>query len=199
MRTQQFVLRVPTLWKTDIALTGWLVEAEPVGVEVGQPVVQLGSATFTSPIRGEISRSALAPGMNLENGTEVAQVAVQSDGPEIYVLGLKWEWGTGVCLWSKNRSAVDRFDYQVDPTDLPISGGLLSDLERYSFLTSVGWQREMPGQEDSFGEGHEWRHLDDREAAEAEALAAEVPDRLREELGRDFHLQIGHKMYLVMD
>ena len=42
-----------------------------------------------------------------------------------------FDWGSGVCLWSTNEEAVNRFgDYPVLPAQLPVSESLISKLEK---------------------------------------------------------------------
>ena len=45
--------------------------------------------------------------------------------PRKYKLKFMFDWGSGVCLWSDNESAREKFgDYPVFCSDLPVSKDL---------------------------------------------------------------------------
>ncbi len=49
----------------------------------------------------------------------------------IYKLKFMFDWGSGVCLWSANDNAEDKFgDYPIETAELPISQKLKDNLER---------------------------------------------------------------------
>ena len=46
-------------------------------------------------------------------------------------LKFMFDWGSGVCLWSTNKAAEEKFgDYPVTTDDLPISRGLKEKLKQ---------------------------------------------------------------------
>lgn len=51
--------------------------------------------------------------------------------PQIYKLKFMFDWGSGVCLWSANKSSKDKFgDYPIESSELPISQELKEKLEQ---------------------------------------------------------------------
>lgn len=53
------------------------------------------------------------------------------DKGKIYKLKFMFDWGSGVCLWSANKAAKDKFgDYPIDTSELPISQRLKEKLDQ---------------------------------------------------------------------
>jgi len=51
--------------------------------------------------------------------------------PQTYKLKFMFDWGSGVCLWSANKKAEERFgDYPIPCSELPVSLDLKKKLER---------------------------------------------------------------------
>lgn len=49
----------------------------------------------------------------------------------IYKLKFMFDWGSGVCLWSANKNAEDKFgDYPIATSNLPVSQELKEKLEQ---------------------------------------------------------------------
>jgi hypothetical protein len=87
--------------------------------------------------------------------------------------------GSGTCLWTGNDAARSRFDYCVDPDDLPLSA---SSRERVRALVrrydeSIDW--DYPPNPPLWSEEESTRFALD---------ARELLDVLRAELGADFEL-----------
>ena len=50
---------------------------------------------------------------------------------KMYKLKFMFDWGSGVCLWSANKAAEDKFgDYPIDTSELPISQRLKEKLDQ---------------------------------------------------------------------
>ncbi len=51
-------------------------------------------------------------------------------GHKVYKLKFMFDWGSGICLWSMNEAAEERFgDYPVSTDVLPVSQNLKDELE----------------------------------------------------------------------
>lgn len=49
----------------------------------------------------------------------------------MYKMKFMFDWGSGVCLWSKNKAAEDKFgEYPITTDKLPVSQELKEELER---------------------------------------------------------------------
>lgn len=46
-----------------------------------------------------------------------------------YEMKFSFDWGSGVCLWSTNNAARNKYGYPVETSQLPISEELKKDLE----------------------------------------------------------------------
>ena len=40
-----------------------------------------------------------------------------------------FDWGSGICLWSVNDAARERYDYPIDHSELPLSDELKKELD----------------------------------------------------------------------
>lgn len=99
--------------------------------------------------------------------------------------------GSGVCLWSKNDAARERFGYPVDTNDLPLSENTKRRVWYMCawFDTSIDW---------SFPSGPSpWS---EEEVGQFKRQAQNLLDLLREQLGPEFEIkdEVG-ALNLVMD
>ncbi|MFS2002023.1 hypothetical protein ACEN9F_00225 [Duganella sp. CT11-25] len=60
---------------------------------------------------------------------------------ETFKLRYFFDPGSGICLWSENELAIDKFGYAVELDSLEISSALKSQAEELivRFDTSIGW------------------------------------------------------------
>ncbi len=99
-----------------------------------------------------------------------------------HVLRFSFDPGSGVCLWSMNRAANDRFGYPVDSESLPVSENLRRRLDWLAawHATSIDW--DYPPDPSPWSEDERARF-----AAESGRVLAE----LREALGPDYQVLDG--------
>ena len=46
-----------------------------------------------------------------------------------YALKYMYDWGSGICLWSVNDAAREKYDYPIELDSLPLSDNLKNELE----------------------------------------------------------------------
>ena len=102
-----------------------------------------------------------------------------SGGAARYHLRLMFEWGGG-CLWCGNDAARDAFDVGPIEGRLPLSSQTRQRLEELS-----AWHNRSLDWDDPAGPGP-WPP---DEYARFEPAAGEVLERIRAELGPDFHVK----------
>ncbi|MDZ4762594.1 MAG: hypothetical protein SGJ21_16150 [Alphaproteobacteria bacterium] len=101
----------------------------------------------------------------------------------LYALRFFLDAGAGVCLWSQNDAARDRFSYAIDNADLNLPLALMTDLERLvsDYDATIDWNN--PGRAGlAARSGYE---PDDSFGPRIVSLAA----RLSEALGGDFAIR----------
>jgi hypothetical protein len=94
-----------------------------------------------------------------------------------YRLRFFFDTGSGVCLWSANEAARERYDYPVEPRALPLQEDTVCDMERV-----IAWYDEWMDWNNAPQPNSSWD-----EAAFTEA-ARRLLDRLQQELGPDYEV-----------
>ena len=180
----------PSRWRGTV-VTNWRY-APGARIGAGSPLIQLGDTWLRSPLNGTLSSHHVAVGDICSAGPLATMSAAHVDGHH-FVIALQYEGGMGLTLWGKNRDAWEQFDSYIPPEDLPISDGLRSDLTRVTYLTWVGWERELSSQEPrkENRQDDKWRHLTLGEAEELNRLRPGLMKRLVEELGPEFSVYEG--------
>jgi hypothetical protein len=100
-----------------------------------------------------------------------------------YILRFFFDAGSGVCLWSGNKAAEERFDYPVETARLNLPPDLAADLEQLITDYDADFPWDDPGTRDP-------ARLEYLRANE-EGLYARVDallPRLREALGPEFEI-----------
>lgn len=88
-----------------------------------------------------------------------------------------FDWGSGVCLWADNEETVNKYDYPIDISLLPVSENLKEYLEKL-----INWHDTALNWNDPGGD-----LLWDQEQQDEFLAAAEVGyDRLRSELDDEY-------------
>ncbi|HUP16804.1 MAG TPA: hypothetical protein VM848_12230 [Acidimicrobiia bacterium] len=173
-------------------------------LEAGDRILRLGdsSGIFSTPVRGQLIEILLKEGDTATSGQRVCAVRVAASAGRHFALTLSYEAGMGVTLWARDADAFERWGSYVDPRSLSISSDLASDLERLAFLTSIGWQRSVPGQEDEIAPDetdYSWREQTPTEEEEAARLQATLLARLREQLGPGYSISPNSGMDLAIE
>lgn len=101
--------------------------------------------------------------------------------PRVYKLKFMFDWGSGVCLWSANKDAEDKFgDYPILTSALPVSRELKERLERL-----VEWHDEAFNWDDPACD----LLWDDGQISKFLATAKKTYLRLCEELGEEYEVE----------
>jgi hypothetical protein len=100
-----------------------------------------------------------------------------------YVLRFFFDAGSGVCLWSGNKAAEERFDYPVETAKL----GLPPDLEREIEQLITDYDADFPWDDPGTRDPKRLEFLRLNEAGINRRADALLP-RLREALGPDFEV-----------
>lgn len=97
-----------------------------------------------------------------------------------------FDWGSGVCLWSANKNAEDRFGaYPIVCSVLPVSRDLKEKLERL-----IEWHDEALNWNDPSG-GLLW---DDRQVNEFLVVAKNLYRKLCSELSDEYEIEFMPRM-----
>lgn len=101
-------------------------------------------------------------------------------------LKFMFDWGSGVCLWSANKDAVEEFgDYPIPTNNLPISHALKDELEHL-----IDWHDEAFNWNDPSGP----LLWDDRKIQEFLTAAKEKYLMLCQELKDDYKVEFIDQM-----
>lgn len=106
--------------------------------------------------------------------------------PHKYKLKFMFDWGSGICLWSANKNAEEKFgNYPIATDDLPISKELKEKLEQL-----IEWHDEAFNWDDPSGD-----LLWDNEQVHEFMLAAKnLYLVLCDELGEEYELEFADHM-----
>lgn len=101
-----------------------------------------------------------------------------------YALRFSLDPGSGVCLWSLNKAAEQRFDYPVETAKLPLPPELAADLEQLIIDYDADFPWDDPGTRDpvrleALGVSYK----------EFERRMAELLPRLQAALGPEFEVR----------
>ena len=106
--------------------------------------------------------------------------------PKTYRLKFMFDWGSGVCLWSANKNAEERFgDYPIPCSELPVSLDLKEKLDRL-----IEWHDEALNWNDPSGD----LLWDDRQVNEFLAMAENLYLELCEELSDEYDIEFISQM-----
>lgn len=153
-------------------------------LEAGTPVFTTDRHEWVTPLRGSVHRVDLVPGGRCRDGMLAAGLTVDAVEGCHHGLLYLMELGMGWTLWANTSDAIARYDSYVDPDVLPITHELRTTLHRLAALSSIGWQRQVPGQEHLSGPTDDRRELTPPEEAELADLRPEsIASDLRAELG----------------
>jgi len=97
----------------------------------------------------------------------------------LYRLRYFFDTGSGICLWSANDAARERFDYAVELRDLPLP----ETIRRRGYFVLAWWDTFMDW-EQAPDPSRWWPH----EEAAFNAAAQELLALFRDHLGPDFEL-----------
>ena len=99
----------------------------------------------------------------------------------MYKLKFMFDWGSGVCLWSANKAAENKFgDYPITTDVLPVSQELKADLEHL-----ITWHDEALNWDDPSGD----LIWDNSLIQEFLAAAKKSYLALCDELGADYEIE----------
>ncbi len=59
-----------------------------------------------------------------------------------YALKYMYDWGSGICLWSVNDAAREKYDYPIELDSLPLSDNLKNELEN-KHIIGLSWNLVM--------------------------------------------------------
>jgi hypothetical protein len=93
----------------------------------------------------------------------------------MYRLRFFCDTGSGVCLWSGNEDARQRYDYPVEPRALPLSEDTVREMERV-----IAWYDEWMDWANAPQLTPSW------DKAAFTAAARQLLDKIRRELGSDY-------------
>lgn len=100
---------------------------------------------------------------------------------ELYKLKFMFDWGSGVCLWSANKCAEDKFgDYPIISSELPVSEELKEKLDELT-----GWHDEALNWKDPAGE----LLWDDTQICEFLMAAKKIYLAVCDELGEEYEVE----------
>ena len=97
----------------------------------------------------------------------------------VYRLRYFWEWGSRTCFWSDNNAARERFDYEVDVDQLPLSEVLK---RRIYFLAS--WHNSLMNWANA-PEGSIWSSA---ESERFSGASSELLTLVRQHLGANYEV-----------
>lgn len=98
----------------------------------------------------------------------------------IYRLHFFFDTGSGVCLWAGNDAARERYDYPIDPRQLPLPEATATELEHIAawYDQWMDWDRAPEA-------NPAW---DAAEDARFKAAARQLLDKVRQQLGPEYEV-----------
>ena len=104
----------------------------------------------------------------------------------VYQLKFMFDWGSGVCLWSTNKNAEEKFgDYPVGATELPVSQEIKDEIEALIERHDEAFNWDNPSG------SLLW---DDNQIQEFLAQAKEIYLTLCNELGEEYEIEFINQM-----
>lgn len=101
----------------------------------------------------------------------------------LYVLRFFFDAGSGVCLWSGNKTAEERFDYPVETSKLNLPADLADELEQLITDYDADFPWDDPGTRDP--KRIEFLRVNEEELYRRADILLR---RLRDALGPDFKI-----------
>ncbi len=99
-----------------------------------------------------------------------------------YTMKFMFDWGSGVCLWSTNGAAMEKFqDYPIFVSQLPVSDKLKNELEYLIELHDEALNLDEPNGDLLWN---------DNQIDEFLKAAQNAYHRLCEELGSDYEIEL---------
>lgn len=109
-----------------------------------------------------------------------------TDNRVIYKLKFMFDWGSGVCLWSANKKAEDKFgDYPIALSELPVSQALKDKLEELIERHDEAFNWDDPAGDLLWDDSQVNKFLD---TAQKYCLS------LQDELGEDYEIEFVNHM-----
>lgn len=99
----------------------------------------------------------------------------------IYEMKYMYDWASGVCLWSTNENARNKYGYPVFADDLPVTDELKAEMKYMAEKHDEALNWEQPNDDLLWS---------DEQIEDFKQKSRVLYDRICLELGEDYHIEV---------